>query len=48
MSLEKACVLFNVGALYSQISTRSDRSRKKEIEIAIDGFQRAAGKNTNF
>ena len=43
VTLEKASILFNAGALYSQIATRADRARKKDIENAIDAFQRSAG-----
>uniref|UniRef100_H2ZLJ9 BRO1 domain-containing protein n=1 Tax=Ciona savignyi TaxID=51511 RepID=H2ZLJ9_CIOSA len=43
ISLEKASTLFNLGALYSQIGTRADRTRRRGIEIAVDSFQHAAG-----
>ncbi|XP_030859800.1 rhophilin-2 [Gorilla gorilla gorilla] len=41
--LEKASVLFNAGALYTQIGTRCDRQTQAGLESAIDAFQRAAG-----
>nr|AAK58588.1 rhophilin-like protein [Homo sapiens] len=40
---EKASVLFNTGALYTQIGTRCDRQTEAGLESAIDAFQRAAG-----
>ncbi|XP_076807956.1 rhophilin-2-like [Clavelina lepadiformis] len=43
VSLEKASILFNIGALYSQVATRADRTRKKGVDVAIDAYQRAAG-----
>lgn len=43
LSLEKASVLFNMGALYSQIATRSDRQTIAGLEKAISSFQIAAG-----
>lgn len=43
LSLEKASVLFNMGALYSQIATRSDRQTIAGLEKAISSFQTAAG-----
>lgn len=44
--LEKASILFNVGALYTQIGTRCNRQTQAGLENAVDAFQRAAG--TNF
>lgn len=43
LSLEKASVLFNMAALYSQIGTRSDRQTIVGLEKAISSFQTAAG-----
>ncbi|XP_066510688.1 rhophilin-2-like isoform X1 [Hoplias malabaricus] len=43
MSLEKASVLFNMAALYSQIGTRSDRQTRTGLNDAITAFQRSAG-----
>jgi len=48
VALDKASILFNVAALYSQIGTRGDRSRRKGIEIAIDAFRRSAGKTIDI
>ncbi|KAI5931205.1 Rhophilin-2 [Manis javanica] len=41
--LEKASVLFNIGALYTQIGTRCNRQTEAGLENAVDAFQRAAG-----
>ncbi|KAM9366854.1 rhophilin-2 [Symphorus nematophorus] len=43
LSLEKASILFNMAALYSQIGTRSDRQMIAGLEEAISSFQIAAG-----
>ncbi|XP_022601488.1 rhophilin-2 isoform X2 [Seriola dumerili] len=43
LSLEKASILFNMAALYSQIGTRSDRQTIVGLEEAISSFQKAAG-----
>ncbi|TRY97594.1 hypothetical protein DNTS_033220 [Danionella cerebrum] len=43
LAFEKGSVLFNIGALYTQIGARQDRSTLSGIENAIDAFQRAAG-----
>ncbi|XP_043961900.1 rhophilin-2 isoform X2 [Gambusia affinis] len=43
LSLEKASVVFNMAALYSQIGTRSDRQTIAGLQEAISSFQRAAG-----
>ncbi|XP_067854310.1 rhophilin-2 [Heptranchias perlo] len=43
LSLEKASILFNIGALYTQIGTRSDRRTQAGLASSIDAFQRAAG-----
>lgn len=43
ISLEKASILFNMAALYSQIGTRSDRQTTEGLEEAISSFQKAAG-----
>ncbi|XP_006634274.1 rhophilin-1 isoform X1 [Lepisosteus oculatus] len=43
LAFEKGSVLFNIGALYTQIGARQDRSTVQGIETAIDAFQRAAG-----
>ncbi|XP_061539471.1 rhophilin-1 isoform X1 [Phycodurus eques] len=43
IAFEKGSVLFNIGALYTQIGARQDRSTTAGIDRAIDAFQRAAG-----
>ncbi|XP_043923272.1 rhophilin-1 [Protopterus annectens] len=43
LAFEKGSVLFNVGALYTQIGARQDRSTVEGIDNAIDAFQRSAG-----
>ncbi|XP_054916033.1 rhophilin-2 isoform X1 [Poeciliopsis prolifica] len=43
LSLEKASMVFNMAALYSQIGTRSDRQTITGLQEAISSFQRAAG-----
>uniref|UniRef100_A0A8D0D947 Rhophilin, Rho GTPase binding protein 2 n=1 Tax=Sander lucioperca TaxID=283035 RepID=A0A8D0D947_SANLU len=43
LSLEKASVLFNMAALYSQIGTRSDRQTIAGLEEAISSFQKSSG-----
>uniref|UniRef100_A0A3Q2Z228 Rhophilin, Rho GTPase binding protein 2 n=1 Tax=Hippocampus comes TaxID=109280 RepID=A0A3Q2Z228_HIPCM len=43
LSLEKASMLFNMAALYSQIGTRSDRQTSAGLKEAISAFQKAAG-----
>lgn len=43
LSLEKASILFNMAALYSQIGARSDRQTTEGLKEAISAFQKAAG-----
>ncbi|NP_001088054.1 rhophilin-2-B [Xenopus laevis] len=43
ISLEKASILFNIAALYSQIGTRCNRQTKIGLEEAVTTFQKAAG-----
>ncbi|XP_054468938.1 rhophilin-2 [Anoplopoma fimbria] len=43
LSLEKASILFNMAALYSQIGTRSNRQTIAGLEQAISAFQKSAG-----
>ncbi|XP_073515861.1 rhophilin-2 [Phyllobates terribilis] len=43
ISLEKASILFNMAALYTQIGTRSNRQTKTGLEEAVTMFQKAAG-----
>ena len=43
VAFEKASVLFNIGALYTQIGTRQDRGTSRGLDSAVDNFLRAAG-----
>ncbi|XP_044744645.1 rhophilin-2 isoform X1 [Coccinella septempunctata] len=43
VAFEKACVLFNIGAVYTQIGAKQDRSSSKGLDAAVDSFLRAAG-----
>ncbi|XP_013867680.1 rhophilin-1 [Austrofundulus limnaeus] len=43
LAFEKGSVLFNIGALHTQIGARQDRSGTAGIDKAIEAFQRAAG-----
>ncbi|BFG01139.1 rhophilin-2 [Drosophila madeirensis] len=43
ISFEKACILFNLGAIYTQIGARHDRSTERGLDSAVDSFLRAAG-----
>ncbi|XP_049826828.1 rhophilin-2-like isoform X2 [Aethina tumida] len=43
VAFEKACVLFNMGAVYTQIGAKQDRSTTKGLDAAVDSFLRAAG-----
>lgn len=43
VAFEKACVLFNIAALYTQIGTKQDRTSNTGIDSAVDSFLRAAG-----
>ncbi|ERL92459.1 hypothetical protein D910_09773, partial [Dendroctonus ponderosae] len=43
VAFEKACVLFNMGAIYTQIGAKQDRSTAKGLDAAVDNFLRAAG-----
>lgn len=43
MAFEKACTLFNLGAIYTQIGAKQDRTSEKELDHAVDNFLRAAG-----
>ena len=42
VAFEKACVLFNVGALYTQIGARQDRQTENGLDSSVDNFLRAA------
>ncbi|CAH1164517.1 unnamed protein product [Phaedon cochleariae] len=52
VAFEKACVLFNIGAVYTQIGAKQNRSTTKGLDAAVDNFLRAAGTfryiNENF
>ncbi|XP_029448034.1 rhophilin-1 isoform X1 [Rhinatrema bivittatum] len=43
LAFEKGSVLFNTGALYTQIGARQDRATVQGVDNAIDAFQKAAG-----
>merc|ERR1712110_21160 len=43
VAFEKASVLFNIGALYTQIGTRQDRSSLSGLDTAVDNYLRSAG-----
>ncbi|XP_011373219.1 rhophilin-1 isoform X1 [Pteropus vampyrus] len=43
LAFEKGSVLFNIGALHTQIGARQDRSCPKGASRAAEAFQRAAG-----
>ncbi|XP_006830927.1 PREDICTED: rhophilin-1 [Chrysochloris asiatica] len=43
LTFEKASVLFNIGALYTQIGARQDRSCSQGADRAFRAFQQAAG-----
>lgn len=43
IAFEKASVLFNIAALYTQIGARQDRTKSIGIDAAVDNFLRAAG-----
>ncbi|XP_040569515.1 rhophilin-2-B isoform X3 [Lepeophtheirus salmonis] len=43
VAFEKASVLFNIGALYTQIGTRQNRGKTSGLDAAVDNFLRSAG-----
>ncbi|XP_053571397.1 rhophilin-1 [Bombina bombina] len=43
LAFEKGSVLFNMGALYTQIGARQDRLSVQGVNTAIEAFQKAAG-----
>lgn len=43
LAFEKGSVLFNIGALHTQIGARQDRSCLEGTSRAVEAFQRAAG-----
>jgi len=42
VAFEKACVLFNLGALYTQIGARQERYTGDGLDASVDNFLRAA------
>lgn len=52
VAFEKTCVLFNIGALYTQIGAKKDRLTAKGLDAAVDSYLRSAGTfryiNENF
>lgn len=45
LAFEKGSVLFNIGALHTQIGARQDRSCPEGTSCAVEAFQRAAGES---
>ena len=43
LAFEKGSVLFNIGALHTQMGARQDRSAPAGIDRAVEAFQKAAG-----
>lgn len=43
VAFEKACLLFNLGALYTQLGARHDRTSAAGLDAAANNFLRAAG-----
>lgn len=43
VAFEKACVLFNMAAIYTQMGAKQDRLTSKGLDQAVDNFLRAAG-----
>ncbi|XP_054714698.1 rhophilin-2-like [Uloborus diversus] len=43
IAFEKASVLFNIAALYTQIAAKQDRLTSSGVDSAVDNFLRAAG-----
>lgn len=43
VAFEKASVLFNAGALYTQLAAKQDRLTARGLDQAVDAFLRAAG-----
>ncbi|XP_060631950.2 rhophilin-1 isoform X2 [Anolis sagrei] len=43
LAFEKGSVLFNIGALHTQIGARQDRTTLQGVDRAIEAFQKAAG-----
>ena len=42
VAFEKACVLFNLGALHTQIGARQDWQTENGLDASVDNFLRAA------
>lgn len=43
VAFEKACILFNLGSIYTQIGAKQDRTSEKGLDLSVDNFLRAAG-----
>ncbi|XP_054841072.1 rhophilin-1 [Eublepharis macularius] len=43
LAFEKGSVLFNIGALHTQIGARQDRTTLQGVDCAIEAFQKASG-----
>ncbi|KAK9402871.1 rhophilin-1-like [Crotalus adamanteus] len=43
LAFEKGSVLFNIGALHTQIAARQDRTTLQGVDCAIEAFQKASG-----
>ena len=43
VAFEKASVLFNMAALYSQLAARQERGTQEGLDSAVDSYLRAAG-----
>ncbi|XP_067144294.1 rhophilin-2-B [Centruroides vittatus] len=43
VAFEKASILFNIAALYTQIGAKQDRTKGAGLDAAVDNFLRAAG-----
>ncbi|CAB4064964.1 Rhophilin-2-B,Rhophilin-2-A [Lepeophtheirus salmonis] len=48
VAFEKASVLFNIGALYTQIGTRQNRGKTSGLDAAVDNFLRSAARECLF
>ncbi|XP_042897215.1 rhophilin-2 isoform X2 [Parasteatoda tepidariorum] len=43
IAFEKASILFNIAALYTQIGAKQDRTKNEGMDAAVDSFLRGAG-----
>ncbi|XP_014206839.1 rhophilin-2 isoform X2 [Copidosoma floridanum] len=43
VAFEKASILFNAGALYTQVAAKQDRRTERGLDQAVDAFLRSAG-----